>query len=219
MTTSKFDRFLPISGIIAGVLFAAANIMTDSPSLTASAAKHIQWFEDHRVVNVISGVASGYFLVAMVLFAAGLRAALRAREGEGASYSTVAFAGGLLVAIFVLSNGMLNLLSVEAADNKAGDVLITLGYYGDLGWLPWAAASAVLFLGAGIGGLATKALPKWLSIVTIVLGVMSMTGPTGIAVFFATPLWLITAGIVLARRQRSEAAVPVGARSAAYVTA
>jgi len=219
MTTSKFDRFLPISGIIAGLLFAAANVMTDAPGLTAPAAKHIQWFEDHKAVNIISGVASGYFLVAMVLFAAGLRAALRARESEGASYSTVAFAGGLLVAIFVLGNGLLNLLSVEAANHKAGDVLMTLAYAMDLGWLPWAAASAVLFLGAGIGGLATKALPKWLSIVTIVMGVLSMTGPTGILVFFATPLWLITTGIVLARRQRSEATVPAGARSAAYVTA
>lgn len=219
MTTSKFDRFLPISGIIAGVLFGVANIYTDAPGLTATPAVQIKWYHDHRPWLIVMGVASGYFLVAMAFFATGLRAAIRAREGERSTYSTATFAGGLLVAIFVLSNGLLNLISIEAADNKAAQVITTMSYYQDLGWLPWAAASAVLFLGAGIGGLATKALPKWLSIVTVVLGVLSMTGPTGIAVFFATPLWLITAGIVLARRQRSEAAVPVGARSAAYVTA
>ena len=219
MTTSKFDRFLPISGIIAGLLFAAANIMTDAPGLSAPAAKHIQWFEDHKAVNIISGVASGYFLVAMVLFAAGLRAALRAREGERSTYSSVAYAGGLLVALAVLSNGLLNLLSVEAADNKAGGVVMTLAYAMDLGWLPWAAASAVLFLGAGIGGVATKALPKWLSIVTIVMGVLAMTGPTGILVFFATPLWLIATGIVLARRRRETAPVTGPTRTTAYVTA
>ena len=219
MTTSKFDRFLPISGIIAGLLFAAANIMTDAPGLSAPASKHIQWFEDHKAVNIISGVASGYFLVAMVLFAVGLRAALRAREGERSTYSSAAFAGGILVAVFVLANGMLNLLSVEAADHKAGEVVMTLAYGMDLGWLPWAASSAVLYLGAGIGGLATKLLPKWLAIVTIAMGVLSMTGPTGILVFFATPLWLIAAGIVLRQRQRGEIATSAPTRSAAYVAA
>ena len=219
MTTSRFDRFLPVSGIIAGVLFAVANIYTDAPGLTASAAKQVQWYHDHKSWLIVMGVASGYFLVAMAFFATGLRAAIRAGEGQRSTYSTAAFAGGLLVAIFVLSNGMLNLISVEAANHHAAQVITTMSYYQDLGWLPWAAASAVLFLGSGLGGLATKALPKWLSIVTIVLGVLSMTGPTGILVFFASPLWLITTGIVLSRRQRNEAVAPARARAAAYVAA
>jgi hypothetical protein len=219
MTSTKFDRFLPISGIIAGLLFAAANIMTDAPGVTASAAKHVKWFEDHKTVNIISGVASGYFFVAMVFFAVGIRAALRARENARSTHSSVAYAGGILVALAVLGNGLGTLISVEAADHKAGDVIMVMSYVGDLGWLPWAAASAVLFLGTGIGGLATKALPKWLSIVTVVLGVASMAGPTGILVFFATPFWLITTGIVLSRRLRSEGVVTAGARQAEYAIA
>ena len=219
MTTSKFDRFLPISGVIAGVLFAVANMYTDPPGLTASAAKQIQWYHDHKTWLIVMGVASGYFLVAMAFFATGLRAAIRRHEGERSTYSTAAFAGGLLVAIFVLTNGLLNLICVEAADHKASQVITTMSYYMDLGWLPWAAASAVLFLGAGIGGLATKALPKWLSIVTVVMGVLSMTGPTGILVFFLSPIWLITTGVVLRLRLRGDAVAPAGARSAAYAAA
>ena len=219
MTISKFDRFLPISGIIAGLLFAASNLHTDAPGVTASAAKHIQWFEDHKAINIVSGVTGAYFLVAMALFAAGIRAALRAGEGERSTYSSVAYAGALLVGIAVFANGMLNLVSLEAADHKQSAVITTMSYFMDLGWMPWAAASAVLFLGAGIGGLATKALPKWLSITTIVLGVLSMTGPTGILVFFVTPVWLIVTGVVLRMRLRGDAVVTAGARSAAYVTA
>ncbi|MFL6238909.1 MAG: hypothetical protein ACJ735_05375 [Actinomycetes bacterium] len=64
----------------------------------------------------------------------------------------------------------------------------------------------------------TAALPKWLAIVTIVLGVCNIAGPLGIAVFFATPFWLIITGIVLSRRlSSSSSAAP--APSYAGVTA
>jgi hypothetical protein len=53
----------------------------------------------------------------------------------------------------------------------------------------------------------------------VVLDVLSMTGPTGILVFFATPLWLIATGIVLARRQRSEVVVTASAHQAEYAVA
>lgn len=41
---------------------------------------------------------------------------------------------------------------------------------------------------------------EWLSIVTIVLGVMCVLGPTGVAVWFATPVWLVVTAVDLLRR-------------------
>ncbi len=89
-----------------------------------------------------------------------------------------------------------------------------LGGLGANGWVPMVASMAVMYLATGLGGLSTAALPKWLSITTVVLGVGCLLGPVGIAVYFATPLWLIVAGIVLSRSARISVSVP--ARTAPY---
>jgi hypothetical protein len=85
-----------------------------------------------------------------------------------------------------------------------------LSYLGIDSWLPWVAASAVFFLATGLGGLRNAVLPKWLAVATVVLGICCLLGPTGIAVWFATPVWLAVTGIALAQRQtvRAESLVP-----------
>jgi hypothetical protein len=201
MHTSRFERFLPVAGIIAAVCFAAFAALGGSPpGVKSSAATQVAWYDDHGARVMFAGLAAGLFLVAMAFFATGLRQALRSGEPGESTYSSVAYAGGLLVGFAVAVWGWLGVAAANAADNKQGAVIHTLAYLNDVGWLPWAAASAVLLLGTGLGGLRTAALPKWLAIVTIVLGVACLGGPTGIAVYFVTPFWLLVTGIVLIRR-------------------
>lgn len=64
------------------------------------------------------------------------------------------------------------------------------------------AASAAFYLAVGLAGLHPTALPRWLAVVTLVMGVACLlgsagVGPAGIAVYLATPVWLIVTGIVL----------------------
>jgi len=96
--------------------------------------------------------------------------------------------------------GWVTLSSVQAAHDGSNSAVVALGYLSSFGWIPWVASSATLFIAAGLGGLRTAALPKPLAIVTLVLGVLCLLGPTGIAVYFATPFWLIITGVVLYRR-------------------
>ena len=74
--------------------------------------------------------------------------------------------------------------------------------------------AAVLLLSTGLGGLRTAVLPKWLAIVTIVLGVCALLGPTGFLVWFAMPVWCIVVGVVLMRRQSADRSSPRGRRPA-----
>lgn len=204
MRTSRFEQFLPIAGILAAVFFAVFAIVGGSPpAVDADPAKQLAWYDDHSSQLAICGFAAGLFLIAMGFFVTGVRQALRSGEPGESTYSSVAYAGGLLSAIAVALWGWLDFASGEAANDKQGPVVHTLAYLNDVGWLPWVAATAVLMLGTGIGGLRTAALPKWLAIVTIVLGVGCVLGPVGIAVFFAFPFWLVITGIVLLRRQSS----------------
>ncbi|MCW2543827.1 MAG: hypothetical protein JWM40_1379 [Frankiales bacterium] len=201
MAHSKFERFLPISGIVAGVLFAGSFFATaDEPTLNGDKPQpYVDWLQHHHSELAISAICGAYFAFFMLMFASHLRAALRSREGGESTYSSVAYAGGIGVAVSIAAMSMIS-LAESSADPTAAH---TLAYLGDASWIPWAASSGVLMLGTGLGALRTLALPKWLAVTTVVLGVLSVAGPAGIGVFLVTPLWLIATGIVLTRRMGS----------------
>jgi hypothetical protein len=59
-------------------------------------------------------------------------------------------------------------------------------------------------LGAGITLLNAQILPRWMAWTAVVIGVLSLLGPGGFLGFFLgfflSPLWMVVAGIMLARR-------------------
>jgi hypothetical protein len=214
MTTTRFERFLPLSGVLAGLCFIASATLTmgmpDSP--TGDGHEYVRWFADHQGLAVGSGFASGFFCLTMLLFAAGLRQALRSGEPGESSYSSAAFAGALGVAFAVSLMGWVTLATNEAAHDGSTAAAVSLGYLGSFGWIPWVASSGAMFLATGFGGLRTATMPTWLAVVTIVLGVLCLLGVTGVAVYFATPFWMIVTGVVLYRRlSTAEPTVPVQA--------
>ena len=205
---TKFEKFLPIAGVLAGLLYIVFAVCGGSPPGTdKDAGTQVDWYNAHQGRVLISVVAGGLFLVAMGFFATGIRQALRSGEPGESTYSSVAYAGALLVGVAITLSAWVSFASEEAAHKHQGAAVHTLAYMGDSSWLPWTAASAVMMLGAGLGGLRTAALPKWLAIVTIALGVLNIAGPGGIVVFFVTPFWLILTGLVLLRRVSSSSSV------------
>ena len=207
MATSRFERFLPWAGVLAGVCFAVGGYLPTGPS-TPDDPTRLQWLADHQGVVALTGVAAALLSVFALFFAAGVRAALRSGEPGESSYSSVAFAGLVAFAAGSGFNAMLQLATLDAAGKGHADAVRTLGYLGEFTWVPWVAASAAMFLAIGLGGLRTSALPKWLSIPTVVLGVLCLLGPTGIAVFLVSPLWFVVTGLVLRRRAHDPLSVP-----------
>lgn len=217
MPTSRFDRFLAIAGILAAVVFVVIGFHSDPPGVSANAHERVQWWNDHQTMMAISGFGSGYFAILFAFFTTGVRRVLRSGEPGESTYSTAALAGGILVAGAAIFNAVMGLAAVEAADKGQEAVVTTLSFIGDFSWLPLIAGLAVFYLATGLGGLRTATLPKWLSIVTIVLGAACVLGPTGIAAWFATPLWLLVVGVLMLRRMSlSAVTVPTGAPVSSY---
>jgi hypothetical protein len=134
-------------------------------------------------------------------FVAGARrGAIRAGEAEESTYSSVAFAGGLMIATASALWSYTSLAALSAVTDGDAASVATMAHFTSLSWLPWLIGSAVLFLSVGIGALRTAALPRWLAVVTIALGVLSLTGVGGIAVYLASPVWFVVTGIVLHQR-------------------
>jgi hypothetical protein len=204
MPTSRFDKFLAVSGVLAAVVFVVAAFHGDPPGVSASAHERVQWYLDHKSISAIGGFGTAYFAVLFTFFTTGVRKVLRSGEPGESTYSTAALAGGVLVATGSIFTSVMGLATLEAADKHQDAVVTTLSFVAEFSWLPVIAGLAVFYLATGLGGLRTATLPKWLSIVTIVLGVACVLGPTGIGAWFATPLWLIVVSVLMLRRIGSE---------------
>jgi hypothetical protein len=216
MTTDRFNRLLPLAGIVAGLAIIAGLVLTGAePGDDAASAKVVAYYADHKTAIQIGALCAQIAAVAVLFFAAGLRTVLRSRETGEASYSTLAVAGATVTAIGLSVFGWTSLAAVRAVENGSqASVVETIHLIGAYAWMPWAVGAATMLIGAGLGGLRTVALPRPLAWVTVVLGVIALT-PGGPITFVLLPLWLIGTGIVLARADR--AAVPSTARaSAAY---
>jgi hypothetical protein len=213
MSTSKFDRFLPIAGILAGVLLVVVNALTWSSPDSTDAADLAAYGSSHETRVMIAGFAMAYVAVLLAFFAVALRGAIRSGEADESTFSSVAFAGGLMVSIASALWSYVSLTTLSAVTDGNTAAVSAMVHFSSLSWLPWLIGSAVLYLSVGIGALRTAALPRWLAFVTIGLGVLCLTGVGGIAVYLATPLWLIVAGFVL--HQRLAAAAPPRTATAA----
>jgi hypothetical protein len=85
-----------------------------------------------------------------------------------------------------------------AAQGDAASVAAIGWLEADL-WVFWSMAATVFLVATGLGGLRTASLPRWLAIVSTVLGVFSLLGPGGLVTFFVFPVWLVVVGVVLYR--------------------
>jgi len=219
MALPKFERFLPLAGALAAVIFVVALVLTGDKPMVGDdgVAKVVTWFEDNETAAAVSGFGAGYVCLLLLMFGSALRAALRPADGTESGYANVAYAGTIAVALALALSGVLTLASVEAANDGNASAVGAVGFIDDFSWMPWVAGSAAMLLGTGFGALRTLVLPKWLAIVSIVLGVLCLLGPGGILVFFATPLWLLAVSVLLYRRQL--AATPVSTPRDAVVTA
>ena len=208
MSVSRIDRFLPLSGVLAGLLFVAVMVLTNGSPDEADAAALTTWTQAHQGAAQVAGFAQALLAVAMAFFAVALRLALRSGEPGESTYSSVAFAGGLMVAAASAAWSVVTLATTSAIDDGDDAAVPALAHLGSVSWLPWLAGSAVLFLGTGIGAYRTATMPRWLAVTTLVLGGLCLTGVGGFVVYLASPVWLAVAGVVLHRRL--PAAMPGG---------
>jgi uncharacterized membrane protein len=202
MTVSRFDKILPWTGAVAGLLWALQLIISKTPDHPASAGA-VALVEHAAGRNYVAGFALLVGGLMLLFFAAQARKSLRSGEAGESTYSSVAHGGLVMAAGGFALLGIVQIALVNTA--KAHDAAATdaIGQLAMIGWLPALVGLVAGFWGLGLGGLRTATLPKWFAITTIVLGVVGVLGPLAFAVYLLLPVWLIAASIIIARRTNS----------------
>jgi hypothetical protein len=209
MRLSLFEKALPWTGALAGLLWAAHMFLSSTPDDPADAGA-VAVVGGASAQNHAAGFALLFGALMLVFFASAARAVLRSGEAGESTYSSVAH-GGLLVAAAGLGwLGVLQIALTGAAVDHDAASTAALGRLAFVGWLPALAGLVAAFWGLGLGGLRTAALPRWFAVATVVLGLLGVLGPAAMAVYLLLPLWLVAASAVTARRSPARAAAGSG---------
>lgn len=157
--------------VVAWLIGLAIGLTTSAPGPSDSVTTMAAYFSSHRQLAMIQAyLLDGIAGIALIVFAAALRSALRRFEGESATMSDILFGAGVAAGTVSLLQGLFTQVladHVAAMGNPAAiRALFDLNNEGD--------TYKLLALGVFLGAVAllvlrTQALPQWLGWVAAVL--------------------------------------------------
>lgn len=205
MVSNRFDRFLPLAGVLAGLLFFVGLFLnrSDPSSETGPAETFAYWQADHGQHQIVGLLVAPLIAFLLLFFGAGLKRRLDQGSGDS-GYGSVAFGGSILAAAMFALVGMLEAAMTNAAHEGERQAVYTLNQLHSYDWLGWNAAFAAVLLATGFGARRTRILPAPLAWATIVIGASLLT-PAGFFGFLLLPVWLIVVGLLLSRSTTASA--------------
>jgi len=150
-------------------------------------------FDTSETTMQIASFAGMAAVALLLFFGAAVRNALKvAGRSWFADVTLFGFGAlGLTFASWTVTDAAL-WQAVEYGDESTIRTLATIS---DVGFLPLMASMIALYVGSGLAGLTTGALPKWLAIASVVVGVIVPLGPLGFIGFMLLPIWMIAVAI------------------------
>ena len=199
MSSDRFERLLPLSGVLAGLLFLVAFIIDrNDPGSERGPATTLSYWQDNRGLHQVVAILILPLVAFLLLFfGAGLKRRLE-RSGGDSGYASVAFGGVLMAAAGFAVVGMLEAAMTNAAHDGERQAVYTLNQFHSYDWLAWNPACAAVLLATGLGVRRNGMLPTAIAWATIVIGA-SLVTPLGFFGFVLVPVWLIVVGLWLAR--------------------
>jgi hypothetical protein len=214
MPLTTFEKFLPWSGVVAGLAWIGQDALAHVYSSDVPGRGSVEIVNDHLALNTGSMACLVVMGVALLFFATAARNLLRSGEAREATYSSVAYGGWITVSAALGQTAVWDkaLLSAAADHNTSATAILSYAQY--FGWLGMGIGIATAFLAMGLGGLRSATLPRWFAVTTTVMGALAFLGacgipPGGLVNYLLLPFWLIAAAILIARRQQAAAEAPL----------
>ena len=203
MPSDRFARFLPLAGVLAGLIFLTGLIVfrNDPPSESDVAATFDYWRDDqgqHQIVALILTPLMGFLLIFFGSDSSADSSTGVVTRGTGPSRSAEPSSQPHLRVGW----------DARGRDDERGrrwnrEAVYTLNQLHSYDWLAWNAAFAALLLATGLdGALRNGMFPKLLAWATVVIGATLLT-PLGFFGFILLPLWLVVSGVWLTFRDRA----------------
>jgi len=209
MSTDRWSRFAPLTGVLFGVLVIAGVFSAggETPKADAGPAKVIAFYAANRSEIETSAILFALAFLALLLFGGALRSYLRrtpAAEGLGA----LTLAGAVLMAAGALIGTGVEYGLAHNLSHFSPQTAQTLNFLSQELFLPVLAGAFVFGLCSGIAILRGAELPTWLGWVAIVLGIGALIPPASFPALIGFVLWSIVVAILIYSRLGAPAGTP-----------
>jgi hypothetical protein len=206
----RWERFAPLTGVAAIVLFIVGVIVEESGASRPddeTPAAVLEFFQDKADTLILGSVIFAVAAVLLIWFFGSLRAALVEAEGGTGRLSAIAFGSGLLAALGILMSIAPIAQGAFDKDDISPHAAQSLVLLSDSAFGVTEFSLVPMFVAVGLLTLKTRVLPVWLGWVSFAIAVLLLIIPIGWAgVVWAFPLWTIIVSIILFRRGRAPAA-------------
>lgn len=197
--SATWSRRAPLTGVIAVVLFVIAGVIGgETPDTDSTSQEVVEFYVDDEGSQLASAMLGAYGALFLIFFVGALRKLLQQAEGQSRGLPTVAFGGGLIMAVGVLLFAGLTFTLADAADSLEPAAVQAINALNSDLFFPLAIGTVVLLVSTGVSMRRSGAFPGWLAWAAIVIGVVAAT-PLGFFAFLAALVWILVAGIVLTR--------------------
>lgn len=204
----KTDRAFALCGVAFFVTLIGLVVFAGStPDSHDSAAKVTAFYAKHHSKYEAVGFLMAIPAAFLALFTGALRQRLRRLDGGSIAATTAAVAGGTIASAGLMVFGTMQIALADAAHHVSAASMQTLNVIQSNSFEPAIGGFGVLLLGAGIATLQTRALPRALGYIAIVLGVLVFT-PIGWFAFLASLLWTVVTSVIMAVRPARSGAGP-----------
>jgi hypothetical protein len=212
LTEQRWPAWAPLTGVVFVILFVISfAISGDTPDVNDSPQKILDFYKDNDSDLILSALLGGWGTLFFFFFLGVLRSLLRATEGAAARLSPVAFGGGLVLGVGMLSFAGFTFALGDAADHLTPDAAQTLNTLNSDFFFPLAVGLGTLMIATGLIAIRSRVLPPWLAWIALVIGIAAVT-PAGFFAFLAFGLWTLVTSILLWRAGAASAPPPAAQR-------
>ena len=203
MTTQRLARYAPWTGTLAVALWVVGFLVLVSSGMVAQDASPEEVLA-HYQTNGVPIIAGSYVFMlgslAFLWFLGSLVTSLRSAEGGDGRVASIAFGGGVAMAVcalllpsggvtLALGAGTITAASADALRHSPGIFYIGVELF-----------AAVLVAATAIVALRTAVLPRWLAWVSLLLALVLLIPPIGwVGVLVGIPLWTLGVSLLLTR--------------------
>jgi hypothetical protein len=201
MNNQKSGRLFALTGPLFAIVFVVVltALENGTPGDKASGKEVLSYYQEHLGRATTSALLGPLGAALIVLFFSYLRTLARERSIAPGPGPTIMISGATLWAVGLLLGSTTTLAVATAADHDQGQIAQTFNVLSNASWIPFIAGIAVTLIGTGLTLLSAHILPRWMAWTALAVGVVSLLGPGGFFGFFLSPLWMLVAGILLAR--------------------
>jgi hypothetical protein len=203
MDWARWERFAPLTGIVAVALWIVGVIVQENAELADKDRPDeiLAVFQSDANTIIAGGVIFAFGVVFFIWFLGSLRSTLYTAEGGVGRLSSIAYGSGMLAALSLILQIAPSVQGAFDEDNLTPEAAQALQLVGEAAFGGTEFTLLAMFAAVGLIILRTRVFGTWLGWVSLAIALLLAIIPIGWAgVVWAFPLWTLVVSFLLYRR-------------------